>query len=54
VILALVLQVTPDLGFEKSVDVPDRDLRHVVPNSDVPGAVVAREVCDFLATLVAA
>jgi hypothetical protein len=58
------------LGFEKSCDFdvavslsPESD-RHVVPIgvgvaesgllATVPGAVVAREVCDFLATLVVA
>jgi hypothetical protein len=55
-----MLQTTPDLGFEKSdvidaaVSLSPESGKHVVPSGDVPGAVVAREVCDFLATLVAA
>jgi hypothetical protein len=59
-ILVPMLQTTPDLGFEKSdvidaaVSLSPESGKHVVPSGDVPGAVVAREVCDFLATLVAA
>jgi hypothetical protein len=50
----------PHLGFEKSdvidtaVSLSPESGRHVVPSGDVSGVVVAREVCDFLATLVAA
>jgi hypothetical protein len=58
-ILAPILQITLGVGFEKSSVVDDAvSLSHLsleVPiGATVSGAVVAREVCDFLASLVAA
>jgi hypothetical protein len=69
-ILAPVLHITPDLGFEKcgvvdaAISLSNLSDKHVVSIGDgvaksallvtVPGAVVAKEVCDFLATLTAA
>jgi hypothetical protein len=65
-----VLEITSDLGFEKIdvVDAPvsltPESRRHVISSGDgvaklemlamVSGAVVTREVCYFLATLVVA
>jgi hypothetical protein len=56
-----VLQITPDLDFEKSgivdvvVSLSPESGRHEVPiGATVSGAVIAREVYDFLTTLAAA
>jgi hypothetical protein len=66
-ISVLASPLSRELGFEKSgvinttVSLSPKSDRSVVPDGDgvnksklLPGAIVVREVCDFLATLAAA